>query len=132
MVTENQDCRQCGKCCEKWGWDQKGIIEDIIPWLSENRRDILQHVSILLKDGTAIGGGVVLEEDLSRIASVYYWIGPDGKVLYHCPFYERRSDGKVYCRIHTAKPAVCQDFKPWKAVWHDYGLNCPACRDTSP
>jgi hypothetical protein len=23
-------------------------------------------------------------------------------------------------------------FAPWAAVWHDYGLNCPACRDTTP
>jgi hypothetical protein len=23
-------------------------------------------------------------------------------------------------------------FAPWDTVWHDYGLNCPACRDTTP
>jgi hypothetical protein len=23
-------------------------------------------------------------------------------------------------------------FAPWAALWHDYGLNCPACRDTTP
>jgi hypothetical protein len=23
-------------------------------------------------------------------------------------------------------------FAPWDAVWHDYGLNCPACHDTTP
>jgi hypothetical protein len=23
-------------------------------------------------------------------------------------------------------------FAPWAGLWHDYGLNCPACRDTTP
>jgi hypothetical protein len=23
-------------------------------------------------------------------------------------------------------------FAPWATVWHDYGLNCPACRNTTP
>jgi hypothetical protein len=23
-------------------------------------------------------------------------------------------------------------FAPWDTVWHDYGLNCPACHDTTP
>jgi hypothetical protein len=23
-------------------------------------------------------------------------------------------------------------FAPWAGLWHDYGLNCPACPDTTP
>ena len=131
-MTEKQNCLQCGKCCEKWGWDQKGIVDDIILWLLQNRKDILQHVLIHLTDGKHIRGAVVSEKDFPNISSIHYWIGANGRMLDHCPFFERRVDGKVYCRIHTLKPAVCQGFAPWNDVWHDYGLNCPACKDTAP
>jgi Fe-S-cluster containining protein len=132
IVTAKQNCRQCGKCCEKWGWDQKGIIEDIIPWIIHNRRDILQHVSLQFTDGIRASGAAVSAGDLHRIKSIYYWTDPNGRILLHCPFFRRAEDGNVYCRIHDTKPAVCESFAPWAEIWHDYGLNCPACRNTSP
>ena len=127
-----QDCRQCGKCCEKWGWDQKGIIDDLVPWITGGRKDILAHVLIRFSDGHYSTAAGLLPEDLPRVDRIYYWIDPGGKKRSSCPFFERRQDGKVYCRIHDTKPAVCVGFAPWAAVWHDYGLNCPACRDTTP
>lgn len=51
FLTQDQDCLQCGRCCERWGWGQKGIVEDIIPWILQNRQDILQHVSVWFTDG---------------------------------------------------------------------------------
>jgi len=129
-VTQN--CRQCGKCCEKWGWDQKGIPEDLAPWIAKNRLDILSHVLVRFTDGRhRIATGLTIG-DLPRIDRIFYWVEPDGRKRYSCPFFERRDDGKVYCRIHDTKPAVCIGFAPWAAIWHDYGLNCPACRDTTP
>jgi Fe-S-cluster containining protein len=127
-----QDCHQCGKCCEKWGWDQKGIIDDLVPWIAGNRQDILTHVLVRYSDGRyATAAGMVLS-DLSRVDRIYYWVDSDLKRLCSCPFFERRDDRKVWCRIHDTKPAVCVGFAPWAEVWHDYGLNCPACRDTTP
>jgi len=131
-LTEKQHCKQCGKCCEKWGWDQKGVIEDIIPWIFYNRQDILQYVSLQFTDGTRVSGNDISVADLSRVTCIYYWTDPNGRALHYCPFFWRAEDGKVYCRIHDTKPAVCEGFAPWAHVWHDYGLYCPACRDTTP
>ncbi|NLD56583.1 MAG: hypothetical protein GX651_00415 [Methanomicrobiales archaeon] len=127
-----QDCLQCGKCCEKWGWDQKGIVADLVPWIKNGRTDILAHVWIRFCDGRITTGHDLSLADLPKIAQIYYWVSPAGTKLYHCPFYDKRGDGKVYCGIHMVKPAVCTGFAPWAEVYHDYGLNCPACRDIAP
>lgn len=127
-----QDCLQCGKCCEKWGWDQHGITRDLEPWIADGRRDILSHVLVRFSDGNTRSAADLAPCDLPRISRIYYWIEPGGKKRTSCPFFERRQDGKASCRIHDAKPAVCTGFAPWTAIWHDYGLNCPACRETSP
>jgi Fe-S-cluster containining protein len=131
-MAPDQDCLQCGKCCEKWGWDQKGIPEDLIPWITGNRTDILRHVSVRFAGGKKTTGTSVTLENLADVTRIYYWVGPGGRTLSHCPFYHKSENGKVYCRIHDVKPAVCIGFAPWADVWHDYGLNCPACRDTAP
>ena len=131
-LTLEQECRQCGRCCEKWGWDQNGTIGDIIPWIAGNRRDILQHVSLRFTDGRRCNGREISKGDLPLIARIYYWTAPDGRVLRHCPFFRRAGDGRVFCTIHAEKPAVCRSFTPWKEVIRDYALNCPACRDTAP
>jgi Fe-S-cluster containining protein len=131
-LAEKQDCRQCGKCCEKWGWDQKGIIEDIIPWITAGRRDILQHVGIRFFDGTRMTGRDLNPDDLPRIVRIDYWVSPEGRKLQYCPFFFRAGDGKVYCRIHGMKPKVCINFTPWIEAIRDYALNCPACREVVP
>jgi len=123
---------QCGRCCEKWGWGQKGVIEDIIPWITQGRRDILQHVSITLDDGKRRNGRDISEHDLPHVIRINYWIDQDGRALRHCPFFFRAEDGKVYCKIHGAKPNICISFTPWNEGIRDYALNCPACRDTTP
>jgi Fe-S-cluster containining protein len=131
-VSGEQDCLQCGVCCEKWGWDQKGIPEDLVPWIRDRRTDILQHVGIRFRDGTRTTGKDLTEAALPAIIRIDYWVSPEGTKRTSCPFYLKKEDGKVYCRIHTTKPAVCIGFAPWAEVYHDYGLNCPACRDIAP
>jgi Fe-S-cluster containining protein len=131
-MTPDQNCRQCGRCCEKWGWGQQGVIGDIIPWIEGNRQDILQHVSIQFTDGERLNGKDITLEDLPRVARIRYWVGNHGRALRHCPFFYRADDGKAYCRIHDAKPAVCIRFTPWNEKIRDYALNCPACRETAP
>ncbi|HOX34377.1 MAG TPA: hypothetical protein P5217_07240 [Methanoregulaceae archaeon] len=127
-----QDCLQCGKCCEKWGWDQRGIVEDIVPWILSGRTDILQHVGIRFSDGSFATGARLSLSDVPRVARIDYWVDPGGKKLRHCPFFFRAEDKKAYCRIHGAKPAVCIEFAPWDEGIRDYALACPACRDTTP
>ena len=65
-MTPDQDCLQCGRCCERWGWGQKGINEDLVPWLENNRQDILQHVSICFADGTKVSGSALSIDDLPQ------------------------------------------------------------------
>jgi Fe-S-cluster containining protein len=131
-VTQNQDCQQCGRCCDKWGWGQTGIPEDIIPWILENRKDILQHVSVTLKNGKRRNGRDILIDDLPYITRISYWVDPMGRTLTSCPFFWRADDGLVYCKIHDTKPKVCIGFAPWNEGIRDYALNCPACRNPAP
>ncbi len=130
-MPPTQDCLQCGRCCEKWGWGQKGGVEDIIPWIRAGRLDILQHVGVTLAGGIRTIGRDISEKDLLQVRRIDFWTDPEGRALSHCPFYERRDDGKVYCGIHDTKPRVCIGFKPWSEAIRDYALNCPACRNNS-
>ncbi|KUG15247.1 hypothetical protein ASZ90_015102 [hydrocarbon metagenome] len=133
MITSTeQDCLQCGRCCERWGWGQKGIVEDIIPWIIQNRQDILQHVSVWFTDGQRVSGSALTRDDLARIARIRYWQDPDGKELRRCPFFWRSDDGRSWCRIHDLKPRVCREFTPWNWKNLEYYGNCPACRDKAP
>jgi len=132
LVSSDQSCTQCGRCCEKWGWGQKGVIEDIILWMLANRQDILQHVSITLTGKKRCNGRDISPRDLADITRIDYWVDLDGRVLTYCPFFLRADDGKVYCKIHDTKPKVCIGFTPWNEGIRDYALNCPACRNTAP
>ncbi|NTV00626.1 MAG: YkgJ family cysteine cluster protein [Methanoregulaceae archaeon] len=131
-MTSGQDCLQCGKCCERWGWGQKGIIEDLIPWLAAKRHDILQHVSIRLSDGRRLNGCTLSGNDLSRISRISYWQDPHGRSVRECPFFTRSGEGKARCRIHDVKPAVCRAFTPWNWQNNDFYGNCPSCREKNP
>ena len=131
-MTPVQDCVQCGKCCEKWGWGQKGIPEDLVPWIRNDRQDILRHVGIRFAGGRRQTGRNLTLVDLPQVTRIDYWVDPDGRTLTHCPFYYRAADNKVYCRIHDTKPAVCIGFTPWNEGIRDYALNCPACRNNTP
>jgi Fe-S-cluster containining protein len=131
-LTAYQDCLQCGKCCERWGWGQKGIIDDLIPWLAGNRHDILRHVSIRLSNGRWVSGSAVSSEDLPRISRIRFWQDPDGRSLRECPFFARSGDGKARCGIHDVKPRVCREFTPWNWQNNEFYGNCPACREKTP
>lgn len=131
-MLSDQECVQCGRCCEKWGWGQKGVIEDLIPWIKENRQDILQHVSLALTNKRQRNGREISNKDLTEIIRIDYWVDPDGRSLTHCPFFWKADDGKVYCKIHNTKPKICVGFTPWNEGIRDYALNCPACRNTAP
>jgi Fe-S-cluster containining protein len=131
-LAPDQDCKQCGKCCEKWGWRQKGAIDDIIPWITHGRRDILQHVGIRFNDTTQKNERELSLDDIPRVTRIDYWVSIEGRKVRHCPFFFRADDGKVWCRIHDAGAKVCIRFTPWDEGICEYALNCPACRENAP
>jgi Fe-S-cluster containining protein len=131
-MKPDQECLQCGRCCERWGWGQEGVPDDLIPWLENNRQDILQHVTIKMNDGTSISGRSISIDALPRVTRVRYWQDQDGTGLRRCPFFQRSDDGRSWCRIHDAKPQVCREFTPWKWKNLEYYGSCPACRDKAP
>lgn len=131
-VIEGQDCRQCGRCCEKWGWDQKGVPEDLVPWIASGRTDILKHVGIRFRDGRRSTGLGLTPADLPNIARIDYWVDDAGHKARACPFLFWSPEGFARCAIHMTKPRVCIGFTPWDEPIRDYALNCEACRDTSP
>jgi Fe-S-cluster containining protein len=130
-MANDQECLQCGRCCERWGWGQRGIPADIVPWLADNRQDILGHVMIWFSDGSRVNGCHVTEADLPRIARVRYWQDTGGRELRYCPFLRRSPDNRAWCGIHDCKPAVCRGFTPWTWQNHEFYGNCPACREKS-
>lgn len=132
LMTPVQNCLQCGICCEKWGWGQKGVIEDLIPWIQKDRQGILEHVLIRFANGKRCTGRNLSEDDLPRIVRIDYWTDSNGKAVTSCPFFWRAEDGKVYCKIHDTKPKVCIGFTPWNEGIRDYALNCPACQINAP
>lgn len=132
MIPE-QICRQCGHCCERWGWGQEGEMEDLVPWIQKVRSDILQHVTVYLDGKRKIRGTAVVPGDLSRITRVRFWQDPSGRPLRSCPFFERTGDGKAFCRIHDIRPAVCREYAPWNCGDGDYqNVRCLACRERTP
>ncbi len=130
--SDQSGCLQCGRCCERWGWNQRGTVEDLVPWIREGRIEILRHVGIRLKDGTRTSGIDLSLQDLPEIQQIDYWQHPDGRRMHSCPFFRRSPAGKAFCGIHEYKPAVCRDFMPWKGNSIEFAGNCPACRERSP
>ena len=126
-------CRQCGRCCERWGWGQKGTAEDLVLWIDAGRKDILNHVTVHLKDGRRAGGHEITGEDLPHISRVRFWQDPAGRPLRHCPFLRRIEDGRAFCGIHSLRPAVCREYAPWNCGDGDYAyVRCLACKDRMP
>ena len=100
MSHEEQECLQCGQCCERWGWGQKGKPEDLVPWIAGNRHDILQHVSIRFADGRRASGTGIMLDDLPHISRISYWQDAAGRKMRRCPFLkdpktERHSAGST-------------------------------------
>jgi Fe-S-cluster containining protein len=133
IVTPEQMCRQCGRCCERWGWGQKGTVEDLGPWIDANRQDILHHVTVHLKNGRKAGGHEMVKEDLPHVSGVRFWQDTAGRPLRHCPFLRRTADGKAFCGIHSVRPTVCREYAPWNCDDGDYQyVRCLACKDRMP
>ena len=134
MTTSvEQFCRQCGHCCERWGWGQEATADDIIPWITERRDEILRYVGVLLDNGRRISGLETGLGHMRHIREIRLWQDPAGRPLRYCPFLRRSGDGRAFCSIHDVRPAVCREYAPWNTDGSDYlNVRCDACRDRTP
>jgi len=132
-VLPDQICRQCGHCCERWGWGQEGTVEDLLPWIAGNRRDILQHVTVHLDDGRKASGTDITSDNIPQVIKVGFWKDPAGHPLRYCPFLGRSGDGKAFCKIYGVRPTVCREYAPWNCDDGDYQhVRCQACMERTP
>jgi Fe-S-cluster containining protein len=84
------ECRQCGRCCLKYGNCLKATAEDIEIWDRAGRTDILQWVG----------------------ANGELWVNEStGEEAVRCPFLRKVPGKKSYiCRIYDARPRVCREY----------------------
>lgn len=129
----DQECRQCGRCCERWGWGQKGTAADLVPWIEGKRWDILVHVAVRLASGRWVRGDAIQGKDIPSVTRVSYWHEPSGLPLRSCPFLGRGEDGRAFCAIHAVRPSVCREYEPWNCTGDEFlQVRCPACREMMP
>lgn len=101
-------CQRCGWCC------QNVVINitysDIVRWLSEDRKGILQEISFIdnyPRKGT--GGFYIAKTAFNPKQS--------------CPFLEM-NNRVATCKIHSTKPKACQDYP--------LSSHCPNFNETPP
>jgi Fe-S-cluster containining protein len=117
MTGQNSetDCDQCGTCCKVFGDSISPTLENIYHWLTNNRSDILRHFSACFEDGTWKNCAELRPDDLGDIITVEMRDPDSGALVSACPFLRRVSKKRYLCSIHTAKPEMCDNYKPW--IW---------------
>lgn len=98
-MPENFKCKQCGKCCIKFGPELSISTEDILRWRKENRGDILAWVWI--------------ENGNSKYPVGDAWFDPQtGSEVNECPWLSKLPSGKYLCKIYETRPQICKRFSP--------------------
>lgn len=80
------NCKQCGQCCQNFGWLIVYASEDTLEWM--RARD--PEIKIQPYEGI---------ED-------YYWVS----IPYSCKQLEHVGDGKYHCKLHDSKPELCKQY----------------------
>lgn len=95
------ECKQCGKCCLKYGACLQASDDDLDRWEEEGREDIL--------------------------ALAYYgdlWVDREHKEAIRCPWLRKLpGKDKYICRIQDIKPDECANYPISKAQAIEHG--CP-------
>jgi Fe-S-cluster containining protein len=87
------ECKQCGRCCLKYGNCLSATQNDIDRWEEEGRYDILE---------------LAWSGDL--------WVDRMHKEAFRCPWLRKLpGKDKYICRIHDTKPDECAEYPVSKA-----------------
>ena len=95
-------CRDCGLCCDLADGALTASREDVIRWLREGRRDILQFVHHeIAPDGslTSFDPEIWLEPGMLSPCPVV-----------RCPFLKCSWEQGFHCTIYPTRPRICADF----------------------
>ena len=95
---EAYTCRQCGQCCQSLEYRNELSAEDIRLWKRLGRKDILEWVGTIGRNG--------------RIIGYRMWVSPKtGRMVDTCPFLKRMSkDNQWQCSIQEVKPRICRQY----------------------
>ena len=109
------DCEQCGICCKVFGDSISPTTENIYQWITNDRPDILRHFSACFVNCTWKNCAELQPDELGSIITIEMRDPVTGKLVSSCPFLTRISKKRYICSIHTAKPDMCDNYKPW--IW---------------
>ena len=95
---EDFNCRQCGCCCQTLIFHTDCTVQDYEYWESIDRKDIMDRVSLVRKDG--------------KIVSCQIWVEPGTRnYVQGCPWLRKIPDQNRYeCGIHDVRPAICRQY----------------------
>jgi Fe-S-cluster containining protein len=119
------ECLQCGICCKVFGDSISPTVENLYRWLENERSDILKHFSACMPDGSWIACSHLRVGELHDVVSIELRDPETGGYASVCPFLLRISKQKYICAIHSEKPEMCNNYKPW--IWGEtYYRRCRA------
>jgi Fe-S-cluster containining protein len=119
------ECEQCGICCKVFGDSISPTTENIYQWITNDRQDILCHFSACFSNGSWKNCAELRPENLGEIINIEMRDPSTGSLVSACPFLKRVTKKRYICSIHTAKPEMCDNYKPW--IWGEtYFRRCRA------
>ena len=122
------ECDQCGTCCKVFGDSISPTIENIYLWITNDRSDILRHFSACFLDGSWKNCAGLRPDELGDIVLTELRDPGTGALVSACPFLTRVSKKRYLCKIHTAKPDMCDNYRPW--IWGEtYLRRCRTIRE---
>ncbi|MFP4571944.1 MAG: YkgJ family cysteine cluster protein [Desulfobacterales bacterium] len=98
---ENFKCRQCGRCCRKLDYRNEVSAEDYLNWQELERKDILERIATISRNGRIISYAAWVEPGTRRFADVCPWLVPADK---------KDKTGQWVCKIHDIKPEICRQY----------------------
>lgn len=96
---KNFRCKQCGRCCLKYGHKLQATEKDLRLWRRKNKKDIIARAKII-----TVGDNKIVAIDL--------WFNPKtGEQVSRCPWLQKlRNQEKYICRIYEVRPEACREY----------------------
>jgi len=136
METENgisgeEPCEQCGLCCRIFGPSISPTPENLYTWMEQGRKDILSWFVAFRQEGPPVNCADLTPADLGDVVFTEMRDRETGNYVAVCPFLKRVAKKRYLCAIHSIKPDMCGNYRPW--IWGETAFSrCPALRAQEP